>query len=135
MRRSLIWFLASAVLGTGLWGMVNTSTVAAIASPKVLRHLVLYKFRDDVSAQQVQEVVDAFAALPKQIEGIVAFEAGTNVSSEGKSEGLTHCFQVTFRDQEALDAYLKHPAHDKYVQVVKPRREKVVVFDYWTPAP
>jgi len=111
---------------------MNTS--AADPSARVLRHLVLYKFRDDASAAQVQEVVDAFTALPRQIDGIVAFEAGANTSAEGKSEGMTHCFQVTFRDQAALDAYLKHPAHDRYVQVVKPRREKVLVFDYWAPA-
>ncbi|HEX4130475.1 MAG TPA: Dabb family protein [Pirellulales bacterium] len=100
---------------------------------RVLRHAVVYKFRDEVTPAQVQEVVEAFSALPKKIPGIVAFEAGTNVSQEGKSDGFTHLFLVTFRDEAARDAYLKHPAHDEYVKVVAPRREKVVVFDYWVP--
>jgi len=99
---------------------------------KVLRHMVLYKFKDSVTPQQVQEVVDAFAALPKKIDTISGFEKGTNVSTENKSEGFTHCFVVTFKDEAGRDAYLKHPAHDEYVKVVRDRREKVIVFDYWT---
>jgi hypothetical protein len=99
---------------------------------KVLRHIVMYKFKPEISAAQVQEVVDTFAALPKKIDQIVDFEHGTNVSPEGKSEGFTHCFVVSFRDEAGRDVYLKHPAHLEYVNVVKDRREKVIVFDYWT---
>jgi hypothetical protein len=113
--------------------MLTTMTDARAAGDKqrVLRHIVLYKFKDDLKPADVQEVVDAFAALPKKIEGIVAFEHGTNVSPEGKSEGLTHAFVVGFRDEKARDAYLVHPAHQEYVKLVRDRREKVVVFDYW----
>ncbi|QDU28726.1 Stress responsive A/B Barrel Domain protein [Anatilimnocola aggregata] len=98
---------------------------------KVLRHIVMYKFKAEMSPAQIQEVGDTFAALPKKIDKIIDFEMGTNVSPEGKSEGFTHCFVVTFRDEAGRDEYLKHPAHTAYVQVVKDRREKVIVFDYW----
>lgn len=101
-------------------------------SAKRLRHVVMYKFKDDCTPAQVQEVVEAFRALPDKVDTIVDFECGTNVSQEGKSEGFTHLFLVTFRDTAGLSAYLAHPAHDAYVQVVKNRREKVVVFDYWS---
>ena len=107
------------------------SAEGAAAKGKVLRHLVLYKFRDDVKPAQLQEVIDTFAGLPKQIDTIIGFEHGPNVSPEGKSDGLTYAFAVTFRDEAGRDAYLKHPAHDNYVKVVRDRREKVVVFDYW----
>lgn len=100
-------------------------------SEKVLRHIVMYKFKPEISAGQVREVVDTFAALPKKIDVITAFEHGTNVSPEGKSEGFTHCFVVTFKDEAGRETYLKHPAHLEYVNVVKDRREKVIVFDYW----
>lgn len=102
-----------------------------VPAAKVLRHVVMYKFKDSVSPREVQEVINAFAALPKKIDTIVGFERGSNVSAEGKSEGFTHVFVVTFKDEAGRDAYLKHPAHDEYVKVVKDRREKVVVFDYW----
>lgn len=105
---------------------------AAEKKEKLLRHIVLYKFKDDLQPEQLREVIDAFSALPKKIDTIVGFERGTNVSPEGKSEGLTHAFVVTFRDAAGRDAYLTHPAHLDYVKIVRDRREKVVVFDYWT---
>ncbi len=99
--------------------------------PQVLKHIVLYKFKDSQSPAQIQEVVDAFAALPGKIDTVAGLQYGTNVSEENKSEGLTHCFLVTFRDAAGRDAYIKHPAHQEYVNLVKDRREKVVVFDFW----
>jgi stress responsive alpha/beta barrel protein len=107
------------------------SASAAEPTDKVLRHVVMYKFKDTATPEQVEQVVAAFAGLPKKIDTIVGFERGTNVSPEGKSEGFTHIFVVTFKDEAGRDAYLKHSAHDAYVQVVKDKREKVVVFDYW----
>lgn len=113
-------------------GFTVAMTGEAAEPGKVLRHLVLYKFRDDATPEQVQEVIDTFAALPEKIDTIIGFEHGKNVSEEGKSDGLTYCFAVTFRDKQGLETYLVHPAHQEYVKVVSPRREKVVVFDYWT---
>ena len=104
---------------------------SATAAEKVLRHVVMYKFKDDLPAAKVQEVIDAFAGLPKKVNTIIGFEHGTNVSKEGKSEGFTHAFVVTFKNEADLAAYLVHPAHDEYVKVVRDRREKVIVFDYW----
>lgn len=98
---------------------------------KQLRHIVLFKFKDDVTKAQAQEVADAFAALPKKIKEIVDFEWGTDVSVEKLSEGLTHGFLVTFKSEKDRDAYLPHAEHQKFVDLVKPRVEKVVVFDYW----
>ncbi len=98
---------------------------------KVLRHVVLFKFKDDVTKEQIQEVVDAFAALPKKIKAIEDFEWGTDVSVENKSKGFTHGFIVTFADTEARDAYLPHPAHKEFGKLVGPRLDDVLVFDFW----
>jgi heme-degrading monooxygenase HmoA len=129
-------FTLCAVLATLVIGAHMSQSIAKETSEnkkeKVLRHVVLYKFKAEASPQQIQEVVDAFSALPKKIDSVVGFERGTNVSEENKSEGFTHCFVVTFRNTDGRAAYLKHPAHDEYVKVVKDRREKVIVFDYWT---
>lgn len=111
--------------------MLISPLSAADPPAKVLRHIVMYKFKDSATPEQVQQVVDAFAGLPKKIDAVIGFEHGMNVSKEGKSEGFTHVFVVTFKDEAGREAYLKHPAHDAYVQVVKDKREKVVVFDYW----
>lgn len=120
------------VAGAVLMCLAPRGESAAPQRGRVLRHMVLYKFKDDVTPAQVQEVIDAFAALPKKIDAIVGFEHGTNVSIENKSEGFTHVFVVTFRNEKGRETYLSHPAHDEYVKVVRDRREKVIVFDYWT---
>lgn len=129
-------FVSTALLVLGALAMLVPSddSHAADKPAQVLRHVVLYKFKDDLKPQQVQEVVDTFAALPKKVDTIIGFEHGLNVSQEGKSDGLTHAFVVTFRNEQDLKKYLDHPAHLDYVNVVKSRREKVVVFDYWVDA-
>lgn len=122
----MLCVMAAAILASG------SKEASAAEKGRVLRHIVLYKFKDNLPQAQISEVVAAFSALPTKIDTILGFERGTNISTEGKSQGLTHAFVVTFRDQQALDTYLKHPAHLEYVKIVQDKREKVVVFDYWT---
>ncbi len=113
--------------------LVTTASVHAADEPaKVLKHIVMYKFHDTLTASQVDEVVDAFGKMTNQIDTVIGYEHGTNVSQEMKSEGFTHVFVVTFKDEAGRAAYLKHSAHDTYVALAKGRREKVIVLDYWT---
>jgi hypothetical protein len=130
MRTCLLLTLSCLVCGAMLMNQ-NHESAAADKPGKVLRHIVMYKFKDEATPQQIQQVIDTFAALPGKIDAIAGFEHGPNVSPEGKSEGFTHCFVVTFRDEKSRDTYLTHAAHQDYVKVVAPRREKVIVFDYW----
>jgi len=98
---------------------------------RLLRHVVLFKFKADASAEQVNEVVAAFKALPSKIDAIHSFESGTDNSVENLADGFTHGFVVTFRDEKGRAEYLPHPAHDEFVKLARPRIEKVLVFDYW----
>jgi hypothetical protein len=127
MRKSLLCSLLVAAVCTSAAALF----AHAAEGDKVLRHIVLYKFKDSATKADVQQVIDTFAALPSKIDTIIDFEHGPNVSTEGKSDGLTYAFVVTFQNEAGRDVYLKHPAHLAYVDVVKNRREKVVVFDYW----
>ena len=83
-----------------------------------------------MSAEQITEVEEAFNKLPEQIDTITNFEFGTNVSPENLNDGLTHCFFVTFKNKAGLEVYLPHPAHKKFVELVKDKLAKVVVVDY-----
>jgi hypothetical protein len=102
---------------------------AAAAAP--LRHVVLFKFKPEATKEQIQEIVAGFQALPKKIDGIAAFEWGTDNSPEGLADGFTHCFVVSFKDAKSRDAYLPHQAHKDFVAVLLPRLEKVLVVDYF----
>lgn len=105
---------------------------AADDDGKLLRHVVMFQFKESSSEKEVQQVVDAFRALPGKISQIADFEYGTNNSPEKLNDGLTHCFLVTFKTEKDREAYLPHTAHKEFVEVLKPHLEKVLVFDYWS---
>jgi len=111
--------------------MLSAVGVPSMSSDQLLRHVVLFKFKEEVTEQQIQEVVDAFSALPDKIGTIVDFETGTDVSVENKAAGFTHGFIVSFEDEQGRDIYLPHPAHQEFVKLVGPRLENVLVFDFY----
>src|SRR6478752_373649 len=97
-----------------------TSTTKTFADEKVLRHVVLFKFKDAASAAQIKQIEDAFRALPAQIPQVKSFEWGTNVSPENLAQGFTHCFLLTFSSDKDRDAYLVAPAHKAFGQLLTP---------------
>jgi hypothetical protein len=108
-------------------------SIKEVAMPdSVLRHVVLFGFKETSTPADVQGVIDAFKALPSQINEIKGFEWGTNSSPEGLNQGLTHAFTLTFHSDADRDAYLPHPAHKAFGGIVGPHLDKVTVLDYWT---
>lgn len=97
----------------------------------MLKHVVLFKFKEGTTPKQIKEVEKAFAALPGKIDVIRGFEAGTNVSVENHSEGFTHCFVVSFSNEADRDAYLIHPAHKEFASSIGGCIDKVLAIDYW----
>lgn len=98
---------------------------------RVLRHVVLFKFKESSSDEEVQKVVDAFRSLPDKIPQVHDFEYGTNNSPEGLDDGFTHAILMTFKSEADRDAYLPHPAHQEFIEVLKPHMDKALVVDYW----
>lgn len=96
-----------------------------------LRHVVLFKFKENASDEDIAAVEEAFSALPDKIPEIKDYEWGTNNSPEGLDKGFTHCFFVTFESEEDRAIYLPHPEHKKFVEVLEPHLEDVLVVDYW----
>jgi hypothetical protein len=104
---------------------------ATQTSGKLLRHAVLFKFKDASAAADVKKVEDAFRALPSKIKEIKDFEWGLNNSPENLNQGFTHCFFVSFASEADRAVYLPHPAHKAFVDVLGPHLDKVLVIDYW----
>ncbi len=124
--RNLILF----ALLTMIIAMAPVSTQAQ-EKGKSLRHVVMFKFKDTSQSSDVKKVEDAFAALATKIPLIKDFEWGTNNSPENLNQGLTHCFLVTFTSEKDRDAYIVHPDHQKFVDILRPHLDKVTVLDYW----
>ncbi len=126
LMKYLFSFVAIMIMAAGATQAQKTKT-----SDKMLRHVVLFKFKESSSVEDVKKIEDAFRALPSKIKQIKAFEWGTNNSPENLNEGLTHCFFVTFSSEKDREIYLPHPEHAAFVNMLKPHLEKAVVLDYW----
>jgi hypothetical protein len=96
----------------------------------VVRHVVLFKFKDSATPEQLRGIEEKFRGLRARIPQILDLEWGTNVSPENHAQGYTHCFLLTFRDAAARDAYLPHPAHKEFGAQLGPILDKVLVVDY-----
>ena len=99
---------------------------------KVLKHVVVFKYKEEATEEKVNEINDAFANLQNEIPEIKGFEWGINNSPEGLDQDFTHVYQVTFHTEKGREIYLPHPAHKAFVELIGPSIEKVFVVDYWT---
>lgn len=126
---ALFTIVTLAIVGV-LVATVVTGAKAAEEKKPVVRHVVLFKFKDGTTPEQIKAVENGFRQLPGKISEIKDFEWGTNVSPENKAEGFTHCFMVTFADEKGRDAYLPHPAHKEFAQSLGSVLDKVLVIDY-----
>lgn len=104
----------------------------APTAKKLLRHIVLLKFKENTTPQDIESVEKAFSELPTSIKEIYSFEWGINNSPEGLDKGFTHSFLITFLTESDRAIYLPHPAHLAFVEVLKPHLDDVLVVDYWS---
>ena len=78
----------------------------------MIRHFVMLRFRDDVTAETKQSLFDALAGLRDHLPGIRTFHAGANVSVETDLiRGFKDVFWFDFDDEAARDAYLADEKH------------------------
>lgn len=113
-------------------GSAEAAVVAETNTPqKQLRHVVLFKFKEGTSEEEIKKAEAAFAELPSKIPQIKGFEWGTNNSPEGLDKGFTHCFFLTFDSEEDRATYLPHPDHKAFGGIIGPILEDVLVVDYW----
>ena len=130
-RHTILALLVLAAASVGCISMEGSLTVTAPESKEpVLQHVVLFKFKDTATPEDVREIEQSFAALEQRIDAIKAFQWGTDVSVENLAKGFTHCFIVTFENEAGRDEYLPHPAHKEFVELVGPHLEEVLVIDY-----
>ena len=111
----------------------NSSVEQIIEKEKLLRHMVIFKFNDDSSEEDVNRLNESFVSLADAIPVIKDFEWGINDSPEDFHQDFTHCYLITFESEEDRDSvYAPHPAHQAFVASLQDHLEKVFVVDYWT---
>jgi len=100
------------------------------AATGAYRHVVILKFKEEATKEQITKIETEFAALEEKIKTITGIEWGTNVSPENHAQGYTHCFVVSFKDRAGLDVYLPHEAHEAFVKILLPVLDQVLVVDF-----
>ena len=100
-----------------------------MSSEKLLRRVILFKFKDGISQEQIAEAGNAFLALPAQIDAVYDVEWGKAIT---EPEPYSHCLLVSFRTAADMQTYNEHPAHtaigEKYGHFV----ESLAGLDYWS---
>ena len=110
--------------------MISTSHSQEGDHASNIRHIVCLKFKPETIAEEILDVEKKFPALQQSVPGIISIEWGLNNSPEGLNKGFSHCFIVTFKSESARATYLPHPAHQAFVETLKPLLDDVFVFDY-----
>lgn len=94
-----------------------------------IQHIVLFKFKPEVTQQKITELLNLLAELQQLIPGITYFAGGPNFSPEGLNQGYTHGFFMTFVSVDARDTYLPHPEHERVKAALFPCIDSVLAFD------
>ena len=105
-------------------------TMSSLAADGPIRHVVHFKFKADTTPAQIQKITEGFAALKTKISEVDSLEWGKNVSTEGLSKGFDYCWIVSFKTAKDRDAYLVHPAHKAFVEILKPVLDEAIVVDF-----
>ncbi|KAI1353595.1 stress responsive A/B barrel domain-containing protein [Xylaria sp. FL0043] len=103
-----------------------------------VNHLVLFQFKADASADQVEKAYTQMLSLKNacvhpttQKPYIKSFTGGKDNSPEGLQNGIQYAFVVEFESTEDRDFYVHNdPAHKAFVTNASPIIEKAIVVDY-----
>ena len=113
-------------------GKIIRQTYGGVSGPRrKLRHVVAFKFKPEVSVEQMQKVTEDFHALKEKVPQIIEFEGGPDLDFPEKNRGFTHSFMVTVKNEEDLAGYGSHPDHQAFSKSVDPILDEVMVVDYW----
>ncbi len=83
----------------------------------MIDHIVIVKFGEQTTNEQLQEVVDRFKALKNHLTGVVDLQAGINFSE--KNQGYQVLLSARFENRAALEAYGPHPEHQAVAAYIR----------------
>lgn len=126
----------------------EAAETARTYNPGTICHIVMFKYKDDITAAQKQNVITAFLALKDNCKRngtayIRDIEYGFPSSKEGKDQNMEVAFFVTFdsegdRNYYTGTPYINNPVyyeskHAEFKAMVGPLLAKnlgVIVYDY-----
>jgi Stress responsive A/B Barrel Domain len=99
----------------------------------MIRHIVLIRFRPDITEARIAEIFADLHAIKDKIPGVLSITSGRSDSPEKIERGYMHGFVADFADWDTLAAYQAHPDHrrvgDALVASAVGGLDGILVFD------
>ncbi len=96
--------------------------------PDRAQHVVVFKFAQELTPEEEQEMFARVTAWPDTIPGFTGLRLGRDVS--GRSAGFQYLLLTEFESEEAHQAYYSQPAHVAFSEWVFARECEVIRMDY-----
>lgn len=95
----------------------------------IFRHVLMMRFRDDVTENQVEEPYRGLARLPHVIEEIERYEFGPDLGLGESNPDMA--LIADFDSEAAWRAYQEHPEHLNLAEdLVRPVATKMIQMQY-----
>lgn len=99
----------------------------------MIRHIVLFKVRPEISVDQFQALMQEIADLRASHKGIISFEHGPNQTPETRDHGYSYGFTLTLASWADLEKYQNDPTHQatgaKLIAACDPDHSGILAFD------
>ncbi len=80
----------------------------------MIRHIVLIRFRAEVTEAQIAEMFTAIPRLATILPGVIAHGSGRSESPEKIERGYLHGFIIDFTSWRDLQTYADDPGHKAF---------------------
>ena len=94
----------------------------------MIKHVVFFKFKPDISAAEREAGISGLRGLPGKIDFIRSFEVGEDVLRLPRSWDLV--LVATYDDLDAVRAYAVHPDHVPVAELLKALCDSVGSVDF-----
>ncbi|MFN6945662.1 MAG: Dabb family protein [Cytophagaceae bacterium] len=98
----------------------------------MLKHIVCWRIKDLSGGVPKKEALlmmkQKLDELPERISEIIEFEVGININPSEAAYDIS--LYSSFKDEEALEAYQQHPAHQEVGKFIKEIASQRAVVDY-----
>lgn len=107
--------------------------MAETNTPQMVRHIVLIRFRADVTEAEIAALFAELHQIKGRVPGLLAITSGRSESPEQMERGYMHGFVVDFTGWAGLQAYQDHPDHQvlgaKLTAHAEGGKEGILCFD------
>ena len=134
MRRALQIGAGAAIFAAGIAaGSQHARSAAAqnhFGQPKTVLHVVVYKFRDNVSNYDQEKTINGIKDMAGKIPGIknVWLKTGRN-----QIKDFSGVYAIEFASAEAAADYAESPIHEAWAKMWQEQRENSLSFQVSNP--